>query len=163
MADPGNVTVECTLTSIALLDGLTSRAMSSSSNAVDCNLSSVVLLDGLTSRARAISSNAVECTLNRSVNCGLSVYFEIKADPYNTKHTYSIQEMINLHKIESLEMDNLLAILTITSALSKFYGEQGYLSDEQNHKKYITDMVNIYNQNEQAIQISNLSTVYRRT
>jgi hypothetical protein len=67
--------------------------------------------------------------------------------PYKLKHTYSIQEMIDLHGESKLVMDDTLAVMVIGDMIKQIYDIQGNIQGSASADDYTKKMINRYNLN----------------
>lgn len=77
--------------------------------------------------------------------------------PFETEYRYDIQWMIDTYGINNLDMDNLLAFMSVPLAKANFLRDAGSVSSESTIKDWVTRVINLYNSNNATIGGENLS------
>ena len=124
---------------------------------IDCTLSVGVEIGPLTALVSINLMKGVSCSLSRTVDCVLEAanLAIVDNDPYNTYHSYSVQEMLSLYEEENLEVDDTLAILIILKIIILHERDRGNIAAETQTNKFLLELITMYNRNEHTIEDSN--------
>lgn len=106
----------------------------------------------------AIVENTIECTTSNDclifINCYMYPYFVrhiTDNNPFINRHVYGIQDMIDIHGINNLEVDQSLMMPVLLIAKSFYEDDCMNVSASQNLVHIATKIINIYNNNMQSI------------
>ena len=80
-------------------------------------------------------------------------------NPYNTYHSYNIQDMISVYSEENLEIDDTLATLIMLKIIVLHERDRSNIAAETQTNKFLLELINMFNRNEHTIEDSNRQIV----
>jgi hypothetical protein len=106
----------------------------------------------------AILENTIECITSDDclmfINCHVYPYLVrhiSDSNPFVNKHVYDINDMIELHGINNLEVDQTLMMPVLLVAKSFYEDDAMNISASQNLVHIATKLINMYNDNMQSL------------